>query len=339
MATILVTGATGFVGGRLLEELLRRGEPVSALVRNQGQAAALESRGVKVFVGDLCQPDSLAAPLRDVRMVYHCAAAVGPSKSRAEIYATNRDGVRHLLKAARRAAAPRIVLLSSINVLGTRNLDPASEDISYAKSHDPAADVKIEAEQIALEYYRRHGLAVTILRPGFIYGPGDNHNVPRLARSIQQGRFAYLGSRAHIIPIVHVSDVVRAMLLAAETPGANGRIYHITDGSRTTIGEFVDALARVLNCPPPSRTLPLFLPRTACVIFETLEQLGIRRQPAPINRAGLRFLGTSRRVEIERARKELGYAPQVQFTEGLTDLFERTGENADERTVVADSVR
>jgi nucleoside-diphosphate-sugar epimerase len=335
MTTTLVTGATGFVGARLLEELLCRREPVRALLRDQGRAAALAERGVEVAVGDVCQPDTFLPALRGIDVVYHCAAAVGPSKSASEIYATNRDGVRNLVDAARRAGSPRVVLVSSINVLGTRNLDPATEELPCRKSSDPAADVKIEAEQIALACHQQSGLPVTILRPGFVYGPGDPHNLPRLASAIQRGKFSFLGSRDNVVPIVHVNDVVQALLLAGSIPEAAGRVYHITDGSRTTIGQFVDEMARLLGCPSPGKTLPLFVPRTACRLFEMLQRVGIRKQAGPINRAGLRFLGTSRWVDIRRARTELGFSPKIQFREGLAETLLRAKEDADERTKFA----
>jgi len=335
MASTLVTGAMGFIGGRLVNELLGRGHSVRALVRDEAHAAALRNRGVETFVGDLLQPESLKAPLRGARVVYHCAAAVGPTKSAREIYATNRDGFWHLLDAARRAHAPRIVHLSSINVLGTRDLDRATEELPCRSSRDPAADVKIEAERIALDYHRRHGLPVTILRPGFVYGPGDPHNVPRLANAIRRGKFSFLGGRNHVIPIVHVEDLVQAILLAGAKPGTAGRIYHVADGSRTTIGQFVDVLAELMDCPPPRRSLPLIVPRTACVLFETLQRLGLRKKPGPINRAGLRFLGTSRWVDIQRARAELGFSPRIQFREGLAQTIVRSGTPAAERPAFA----
>jgi nucleoside-diphosphate-sugar epimerase len=103
MTTALVTGATGFVGGWLLDELLARGERVRALARDRRHVAALARRGVDVLVGDVCRSATLPAALPGVGVVYHCAAAVGPEKSAAEICATNRDGVRHLLEAARHA--------------------------------------------------------------------------------------------------------------------------------------------------------------------------------------------------------------------------------------------
>ncbi len=123
-----------------------------------------------------------------------------------------------------------------------------------------------------------------------------------------------------MIPIVHVGDVVQAMLLAAQAPSANGRTYQITDGSRTTIGQFIDRLADLVVCPRPQRVLPGFIPRLGCVVFDGLRFV-IRRCPAPINRSGVRFLGTSRYVDIRRAREELGYAPRVEYREGLADTL------------------
>ena len=327
--TTLVTGATGFVGSHLVDELLRRGEPVRALVRDAGKAAELRGRGVEAFVGDLCDPGTLTAPVHGMEVVYHCGAAVGPTKSRAEIYAVNRDGVRNLVEAARQAGKPRVVLLSSVNVLGTRDLDPATEELSCRRSHDPAADVKIEAEQIAFDYHRRHGLPVVIIRPGFIYGPRDGHNLPRLAQAIRKGKFVFLGSRDNVVPIVHVSDVAQALVRAADRPAAVGRAFHITDGSRTTIGEFVDHLAGLLNCRPPQKVLPLLVPKLACVVFELLQLLRLRKKPGPINRPGLRFLGTSRWVDITRAREELGYSPQVNFRQGVADALRWIKEHSD----------
>jgi nucleoside-diphosphate-sugar epimerase len=298
---------------------------VRALVRDAARSGVLASRGVTVVSVDIRDPAAVDAAVRGAERIHHCAAAVGPHFSRREIYETNLEGVRNVLQAVKRQGSGRVVLLSSINVLGSRNLDPATEDLPCRRSHDPAADVKIEAEALALDYHRRQGVDATILRPGMIYGPGEAHNVPRLALALLRGKFAFLGSRDHIVPIVHVSDVAQAMLLAAAAPVASGRVYHVTDGSRTSIGEFVDRLAALINCLPPAKVLPLLVPRLGCVLFEWLGRLHLRRGPAPINRAGLRFLGTSRYVEIRRAREELGYVPKVGYEEGLADTVQHLG--------------
>jgi nucleoside-diphosphate-sugar epimerase len=321
----LVTGATGFVGRHVVEDALARGEAVRALVRDADQAAALSKHGLDVIVGDIRDRDILPAAVRDTDVVIHCAAAVGAHYSKADIYATNLNGVHNLLEAMRQAGRGRLVLLSSVNVLGTRNLDPATEDLPRRRSNDPAADAKIEAERLAEEYVRQ-GLDVTILRPGFIYGPHDTRNLPKLIDALRRGTFRHIGSRHNVVPLVHVRDVVRALRLAARVPAARGRVYHITDGSRTTIGELVDCLAEQLGCVPPRRVLPFGVARAACVVFELLGR--VRRKPAPITRAALRFLGTSRFVDIRRARAELGYQPEMLYREGITATLQWLKEQA-----------
>jgi nucleoside-diphosphate-sugar epimerase len=119
------------------------------------------------------------------------------------------------------------------------------------------------------------------------------------------------------MPIVYISDMVQAMRLAARTPAARGRAYHITDGSRTTIGEFIDCLAGLLGCSSPRTVLPFVVPYLGCVFFEALADLRIYRGKAPISRTNLNFLGYSRHIDITRARQELGYTPQVSYREGL----------------------
>ncbi|HEV3255913.1 MAG TPA: NAD-dependent epimerase/dehydratase family protein [Gemmataceae bacterium] len=324
----LVTGAGGFVGSQVVQECLASAQPVRALLRDPDKAGGLRARGVEVLAGDIRDAGAVTAAMRGVDVVYHCAAAVGPQYSRGEIYETNLLGVRRVLEALRQVGRGKLVLLSSINVLGTRHLDHATEDLPCRRSGDPAADVKIEAERMALEYQRRHGVTLTILRPGFIYGPGDTRNLPKLVEAVRRGRFAYIGSRHHVVPIVHVQDVVRAMLLAAGAAASDGRIYHITDGSRTTIGELVDLLADLVGCPRPRRVLPYWVPRAACTVSEWLGRMHLRRGPARITRASLRFLGTSRSVDIGRATEELGYHPGVSYREGVAATLQSLKEQA-----------
>jgi len=134
---------------------------------------------------------------------------------------------------------------------------------------------------------------------------------------VRRGKFRFIGSRENIVPLVHVSDLVQAMMLAAQSPAAGGRTYHITDGSRTAIGELVDLMAEMSGVPKPEKTLPYGLLRVACGLFSVLGKVGLLRNP-PITKVGLRFLGTSRFIDISRARQELGYEPRVQAREGMT---------------------
>jgi nucleoside-diphosphate-sugar epimerase len=209
-------------------------------------------------------------------------------------------------------------LISSLHVLGIGDLDGVTEDLPCRRTYDHASNAKIDMEHRALELARTGGPEVVILRAGVTYGPGDPRNIPKLIAALRDGRFSFLGSRRYIVPIVHVSDLVRAMLLAAEAPGAAGRVYHITDGTRTTIGEFIDHLADLAGCPRPQKMWPRVVVRTLMPLVALARRVH-PRFPLPIAPGPLRFLGTSRYVEIRRARDELGYAPQIDYRAGLTE--------------------
>jgi nucleoside-diphosphate-sugar epimerase len=156
-----------------------------------------------------------------------------------------------------------------------------------------------------------------MLQPGLISGSPDPLNLPHMIRALRRGWFAYIASPGNVIPIVQLRDVVQTMLCAAQVPAGRRRVYHITDRSRTTIGGFVGHLAPLLGCPPPRLVLPFVVPYLGCLATEFLGRTGLRRGPARINRATLRFLGTSRFVDISRARREPAYAPRIMYREGL----------------------
>ena len=136
-------------------------------------------------------------------------------------------------------------------------------------------------------------------------------------RALKRGKFAFIGSRDNIAPIVFIDDVVEAILRAGRMPASRGRIYHITDGSRTSIGQFIECLAEIIDCPAPRKVLPYAVPYLACVVFDALAALRLYGGRPLITRASLRHLGTSRYFNIEQARKELGYEPRVFYQEGL----------------------
>lgn len=311
----LVTGASGFIGSHLVAELRSdKNECVRALAR---RAESADLHGADVRIGDVRDASVVQDAVQGVDVVYHCAAAAGPATSPREAYDIALTGTRNVLEGLRRAGTGRAVLLTGIIVLGARNLDAATEDLPYKRTGDPASDVKIEIEQMAWEYEQRHGVDVTVLRPGMIYGPRDRRNLPQMIRALRRGGFAYIRSRNNVMPIVYISDMIQAMRLAARTPAARGRAYHITDGSSTPLGEFIDSLAGVLGCAPPRKELPFIVPYLGCLLFEALAALRLYRGRPPISRTSLNYLGYSRVIDITRARRELGYQPRVCYREGL----------------------
>ena len=221
--------------------------------------------------------------------------------------------MKTLFDAVREAkSGTRIVLMSSINVLGSVNYENANEDAPRRSSNDEHVDLKIAAEKLA-EREISGGGNIIVLRPGLVYGPGD-HNLQKLAHAIYVGKFRFIGSRDNIVPLVHVSDMSQAMILAGHAPISASRWYNITDGSRTTIGQLVGGLAGVMGCPEPKRVMPAIVPRLANSVCGLLGRNG------PVSPGALRFLGTSRHVDIRQARAELGFNPRVGFAEGLQGM-------------------
>ena len=312
----LVTGASGFIGGHLVAELLAdKGGSVRALVRRA--ESATELHGADVCIGDVRDANVVEDAMQGVDVVYHCVTGARTASSPREARDIALTGTRNVLEGLRRVGSGRAVLLTGLIVLGARHLDAASEDLPYRRSGDAVSDVKIEIEQMAWEYVQRHGVDVTVLRPSLVYGPRDGHNLPQMIRALRRGGFAFIRSRENVVPIVYVSDMVRAMRLAACTPAARGRAYHITDGSRTTIGAFIDCLAELLGCPAPQKVLPFVVPYVGCLLFETLAALRVYRGRVPISRTGMNYLGYSSVIDITRARRELGYEPRVSYRDGL----------------------
>jgi nucleoside-diphosphate-sugar epimerase len=308
--TSLVTGATGFVGRHLLARLAEQGEPVRAMYRDEARRKEFITHGETAVRGDICDPALMQDAIAGADVIYHCAAAHSTS-SPDEIRRTNLAAVETLLGAAK-AVTPkaRIVLLSSLNVLGNKSFYAATESAPRKHTKDLHADLKSAAE-VAAERAIRDGMDIIVLRPGLIYGAGDL-NFAKLARAISRGKMVYIGSRDNIVPIVHVDDVVQAMMLAGRASRLESRVFNITDGSKTTISELATGLAAAIGAQPPSRVLRPILPRIAVSVF------GLLGREGPITRSTLRFLGTSRYVDISCARKELGYEPRVSLKEGLT---------------------
>jgi 2-alkyl-3-oxoalkanoate reductase len=233
----------------------------------------------------------------------------------------NVDGTRRLLEAAVEAGVTRAVHVSSLSVLGTQHHHGTDETGQYVHG-DPYADTKIASEQVALELARAGRIEVVVIRPGFVYGPGDNHVLAPLVERLRSGRFAFVGDGTKELNTVYVDDVVRAALLADETPAAAGRVYNITDGQNTTLREFVTFACEHLGVEPPTRQVPAPVARVAAAIMEPVARAAGAKRPPPLSRGRLRFLHYNQRYSIERARRELGYEPRVSYREGLPPALE-----------------
>jgi nucleoside-diphosphate-sugar epimerase len=312
----LVTGGSGFVGNRLARALVERGDRVRALVRDPTGAPDLSAVGVELVQGDMKDEASLRRAVEGVDRLFHTAGLVGDWLDRSEAVNVNVEGTRRLLTAAVEAGVTRAVHVSSLSVLGTKHHHGTDEAGPYIYG-DAYADTKIDSEQVALEFAAGGRIEVVVIRPGFVYGPGDNHFLVPLVERLSRGRFAFVGDGSKELNTVHVDDVVRVALLADETPRAAGQVYNVTDGRNTTIREFVTQIAELLGVPPPTRHVSATVAKAAAAIMESVARAAGTKSPPPLNRSRLRFLYYNQRYSIEKARKELGYEPQISYREGL----------------------
>lgn len=246
MKKVLITGATGFIGGRLAEATCELGIPTVALVRQWSRAARLSRLPVEMAYADILDLESLRLAAKGCDTLFHCAVdfrRTGKAHRRSSV-----GGTRNVLQAALEAGVARVVFLSTTAVFG-RTPPPGMLTEETPSPHSGAiyGDAKIDAERIALDYYRRHGLPVVILRPTIVYGPFSRTWVEELAAAIRDGRMVLVNSGGGICNALYVDNLIEAMLLGARHPKAPGDVFHISDASPVTWKEFIEAIARALG--------------------------------------------------------------------------------------------
>ena len=311
----LVTGATGFTGGHLARALVARGDAVSALVRDEGPAAAaLAQAGVALVRGDVRDPAALAAATADVDVVYHVAAMYRQAGLPDETYrAVNATAVREIVEAAARAGATRVVHCSTVGVHGDIAHPPANEDAPLDPG-DIYQVTKLEGENLAREAGTRLGIEVTIVRPTGIYGPGDRRLL-KLFRGVARRRWVTLGAGDIYYHLTFIDDLVDGFHLCATHPAAANRTYILAGGEVTTLNALVALVAEGAGVPAPALHLPVWPFHAAGAACEAIcAPLGLE---PPIYRRRVDFFTKSRAFDITRARTEIGFAPRVGLREGI----------------------
>jgi 2-alkyl-3-oxoalkanoate reductase len=315
--TVLVTGATGFLGSHLTELLLAAGERPRVLVRPGEAVGASAGEVVDVFRGDVGDRAALDIALRGVDRVLHCAARCGPWGPPAEYESTNVRGLEALVRAALAAGVQRLVHVSSITVHGNDVGGAADESAPLREEPNPYSRSKVAGERLLERMIRDEGAPVTIVRPGWIYGPRDRASFARFARMIENGQMMVVGGGENHLPLIYVSDAARGVLLASEAAQAVGRSYLLVNDQPVTQREFIGAIAAELGAPAPTRHIPYQLGLMLGAAAEQLGHLSRRRQAPPVMRYGMQLLGGENRFSITRARRELGFAPLVDLAEGV----------------------
>ncbi len=318
----LVTGATGFLGSHIAEQLVKSGQQARVLVRPTSDATFLDTLPVEKVVGDLSDRASLERACEGIEVVYHAAAKVSDWGPWGQFRRDTIEGTRNLAHAALRASVRRFVHVSSIGVYGNVSGDDAilSETAPlgrglYRWSYYGRA--KVQAENDLWRLYEEQGLPLTVIRPAWIYGPRDRAIAPRLYRFLTRGWISLLGDGRNAFYAVFVTDLAHACLMAADNERAVGQAYNCADGRPITQQDFLGLWAEAFHCSPPRRKVPYRLAMTAGFVCECAGHLfRIRRAPL-ITRHSIWVLGRRVFFPTDKIRQELGWSSRVSHQEGV----------------------
>jgi nucleoside-diphosphate-sugar epimerase/choline dehydrogenase-like flavoprotein len=336
-ADVLVTGTPGWLGTRLVEALVRglpddprfrqplRDRRIRCLVQGGTDVAPLVALGdqLDVVVGDLTDRDSLAGFCRNAEgaLLLHSAGLIHPARRTADFETVNVNGTKNLLAAAVAAGIRRCVAVSSNSPLGL-NPSPSHRFDEESSLHPYLGYGRSKARMEALvaEAHERHGLETVIIRPPWFYGPNQPARQTLFFTLIKQGRFPILGDGLQQRSMAYVDNTCQGLLLAAQTPSANGRTYWIADERPYTVNEIVDTVEQVLEqefgiaCSHRRTRLPAIVGAVARTVDSWIQGAGLYEQKIHV----LGEMGATIACTIERARRELGYEPKIALREGMT---------------------
>lgn len=310
---VLVTGATGFIGGHLARRLLGLGARVRVFARDAVRAAPLVEAGAELALGDLRDADALSRSVQSVQVLFHFAGVLGHElKPRAYYREVNVEATRRLAEAALAARVDRFVYASSIWAYGLSQRGTVTEASAYVPGSGPYSDTKREGQEVVLGLVRERGLPGVIVQPSVAYGPRDEAWTLTPLKLIRSGRMILPdGGRGRVTPI-YIDDLVDGILTVAER-GRVGEAYILCGPETVAFREFFLSLARLVGSSRlPS--VPGWAALAAASVWEVWARL-TRTQP-PFTVEAIRGAVMQVRYDGGKARA-LGFAPKVGLAEGM----------------------
>ncbi len=314
MSKLLITGASGYIGGKLAEFYSQSGREIRLLVRDPQRLPDSLKKTCEVVPGDLTKPDSLKDSLLDIEAVIHAAGLLGHwGTPERDLWAVNVRGTEHLIQAACAAQVRRFIHLSAGGVTGPVSRQVANEDYP-PQPRTPYEKSKWEGEKLALKLATELNFNLLVVRPTFTYGPGDPHKL-KLFQTIQKHRFAFIGDGFSLLHPVYIEDLLLGIDLALKS-NLSG-VSLILGGERcVSKREFIYSLADALGVRRPTVHLPRWLANSLAYGGEFAATL-LNFNP-PLTRSRVLMLSGNWGYSIERAKALLEYQPQISLPEGLT---------------------
>jgi 2-alkyl-3-oxoalkanoate reductase len=324
----VVTGGTGFIGSRLVEELVAGGYQVKCLVRDTSDVKMLKELGAELCHGDLGDRECLERLPAGGDVVFHLAALASDWGDRSLFRRYNVDATMTLLQASLRSGVKRFVHMSSSTVVwksdfwSVHDLVDIDEAYPYRDTYnDYYNESKADAERLVLKFYKDTGLGTVVIRPSNVWGAGDTVILPRVVMAARKGILHPMGSGHGVVTPCHVANLARALLLAAESANAPGNIYFINDGVRISYMEFLKKQLKAAGIEwTPGFSIPYKFAYSVASLMEFVYRAKKSKTPPVLTRFAVAALAGSRSYSIGKARRELGYEPSVDIDDGMREM-------------------
>lgn len=317
---ILVTGATGFLGGAVCRSLSRDGEQVLATGRDAARGARLTADGLEFQPADLRDPGAVLRLCEGVDAVVHCAALSSPWGPHEAFLRANVEATESVVNACAAQGVGRLVHISTPSIyMGAGDRQGVREDDPLPPPINAYAATKYQAEGVV----GRASVDSVILRPRAIYGPGDTTIFPRLIRALERGILPVFGDGNNRVDLTYIDNAVHAVRRALDASStALGQPYNISDGCPVLLWQVVRRVCDDLSLPPPRGRLPANVGKVLAGLVE-FAQRRVRPDVEPrLTRYSVEVLSSTMTLDIERARTHLGYDPEVMPEQGV-GLFVR----------------
>lgn len=313
---VLVTGASGLLGGGVARALAERGDDVTVFQRRPSGLPVCEVRG------DVADPDAVRRAAAGADAVVHLAARVSMTGPWAQFEAANVLGTQQVVDAAREAAAGRFVMVSSPSVAhaGRSLVGAPAGPADPEHARGPYARSKAMAERLALAA-DAPGFAVVAVRPHLVWGPGDTQLVGPIVQRARQGRLALVGGGTALIDTTYLDNAVAAIVAALDrADDAHGQALVVSNGEPRTVRETVARICAAAGVPAPRRSVPLPVARAAGGAAEALWQALRRTDEPPMTRFVAEQLATAHWFDQRHTRAVLGWQPAVSLDDGFERL-------------------
>lgn len=321
----LVTGGGGFLGGAVVRRLRERGDEVVSFSRSK--YPLLDALGVPQFSGDIADEAALTAAAQGCDIIFHVAAKAGIWGDYSEYYRANVTGTEAVIAACRASGIQRLVATGSPSVVFNGNdIEGGDESLPYPDHFEAHySRTKMLAERLVLQA-DSPDLATVSLRPHLIWGPGDNHLVPRIIAKAKAGRLLRIGNRPCLADTVYIDNAAHAHLLAGDRlqPGSQiaGKTYFITNDEPVPLWDMVDKILAAGGLPPVKGRISAQYARLIGIGCETIWGILRLSGEPPMTRFVANELSTAHWFDISAAKRDLGYCPEITIEEGLKRLRE-----------------